>query len=378
MRSLHPDAAHVAAADSANQALSEKVAALNSSRALYDAVRAADGGSNAQARHLQRVALHDFRMGGMHLPTAGEREKAAALMLQADVTMTEFVRGCGAEGEAASDARVGRVVDEALGHSRDSSPTERANATRYVRRYTHSSSNGEVLAQLLDTRHELARTLGFASYADAEAAAGSNLRTFAAASELDAWLQGVAEQAGRGAAQEKETVRRAFGLGADARMAPWDWSHYKRAIQSSKWLSGEMSQAIAPYMTVGRVMHGLARLTDQLFGLELRPVPVGEAEVWDGHVRKMELWGEGGAENGLVGTIYLDMFSRPAAFASAGTFSVWCGRGEGPHDPDFSTSAVVLNMNVAQRSRSGDVAASLLTDHEASDLVHEYGHSLNL
>lgn len=71
------------------------------------------------------------------------------------------------------------------------------------------------------------------------------------------------------------------------------------------------------------VLQGFARLMQQLFGLSLTITPGPPSEVWAPGVLKCEARHP---DHGMMGTLYLDLCSRPGKYPSAVTFPIRCGR----------------------------------------------------
>ncbi len=91
-------------------------------------------------------------------------------------------------------------------------------------------------------------------------------------------------------------------------------------------------------------------IAGRLFGAVAREVPVRPGEVWDQHVRRLDLLDASGR---LRGTLYLDLFRRPGKAAVAAHYTVQCGCRRGD---DIQLPVIVVVRAVtfpdARRARS--------------------------
>jgi mitochondrial intermediate peptidase len=78
-----------------------------------------------------------------------------------------------------------------------------------------------------------------------------------------------------------------------------------------------------PPLTLGTVFMGLSRLFRHLYGISLRAAEVAPGEVWDTDVHKIEVIHE---DEGLIGWIYTDLFSRHGRLGGAAHYTVRCSR----------------------------------------------------
>lgn len=76
-------------------------------------------------------------------------------------------------------------------------------------------------------------------------------------------------------------------------------------------------------LTPGSVFLGLSRLFTHLYGVSFRPAEVLQGEVWHQDVRKLEVMHE---DKGLIGWLYIDLFSREGKAGGAAHYTVVCSR----------------------------------------------------
>lgn len=239
----------------------------------------------------------------------------------------------------------------------------------------HPASNQAVLGKLVKTRQALARELGYDSWAE------KVLLSSAAGDPADVWrfLENAADSV-RAPAEammgELASLRGHAGHGPSALgMAPWDVSYYSHAHtallaqrRSSRrhqdsarsWRqegAADPSQLFGEYFTLSVAMEALQDLTEQLFGIHLRVVPLGSEEAWVGdrgsglsgvfRPRPPRSAGDLGAKSvaevmrsignqpyklevsskdGIsLGEVLIDLYQRPNKFTGAAHFTVRCG-----------------------------------------------------
>jgi thimet oligopeptidase len=223
--------------------------------------------------------------------------------------------------------------------------------------------NVDVLMELLKTRHELATTLGFPTYADLATAdqmigSSSNLRAFL--KEVDDASRDVKkreyEQLLTFARQQQP------GLTSIAASDALYWSEqYRRAKYDFD------QQSVRPYFPYDQVQAGILKTAARLFHVEFKPV-VG-AKTWDPSVTTFDVYDAAGTGSGkLLGRIYLDMHPREGKdkwFSSAPLLPGIRGR-------QLPEGALICNF-------SGGVAGDpgLMLYDEVVTFFHEFGHLMH-
>ncbi len=379
-RSVHPDPAVRAAAEQAEIEIDGLATELGLDRGLYDALLAVPtAGLDPAARHLVERGLRDFRRAGVD---RDEATRARVKELREELTRLgqEFGRNI------KDDVRRLAVRPEELeGLPEDFRRAHPANAagevvlttdnTDYVPVVTYCRSprvrealwrlyrlrghpkNLEVLSRLLARRAELARLLGFptwAEYATADKMIGSER----AAADFIARIAAAAEpRMQRDFAQLLER-KRADDPGA-GEVNGWDSAFLQERVKAERY--GFEAQSLRPYFEYGRVKQGVLDVTARLFGIEYRRVPGSPA--WHEEVEVHDVF-EGGRR---LGRIYLDMHPREGKYKHYAQFTVRNGVA-GKRLPE---GALVCNF-----PRPG-AAPALLEHHEVRTFFHEFGHLLH-
>jgi len=218
--------------------------------------------------------------------------------------------------------------------------------------------NVEVLGRILEKRHELATTLGYANWAD-YATENKMIGTGAAAT---AFVDRIAEAAAKRSAEEMKVLlarKRKDVPGAKA-LDPWDSGFYADRVKAEQYRFD--AQAARPYFEAGRMIAGVLDVSGRLLDLEYRPVE--GAKVWHAEVRTYDVVGGksfGDRAGQVIGRIYLDLHPREGKFKHAAQFTVHSGQA-GRRLPE---GALLCNF-----ARPGE----LMEYGDVRTLFHEFGH----
>jgi hypothetical protein len=146
-------------------------------------------------------------------------------------------------------------------------------------------------------------------------------------------------------------------------------------------------------------MRGLSRLFSRLYGISFRPATPAPGEVWHPSVRRLDVVDE---EQGTIGVIYCDLFSREGKPPSAAHYTVRCSRRVDDDDPrgdglpegwDSRWGPGLETEGDAVRGMTGRYQLpivvlctdfgndanrpALLGWHEVETLFHEMGHAMH-
>jgi thimet oligopeptidase len=380
-RNVHPDAKVRDAAEVCEQEVDALSTELSLDRGLYDALAAVPlDGAPAATRYLVEKSLRDFRRAGVDKDDA-TRKRVRALREELVRIGQEFGRNIKddvrrLELDAADldglpedwirahpprpDGKVVVSTDNTdyvpfLTYAR--SPRAREALWRLYRLRGHPR-NLDVLSRLLRTRAELARLLGYPSWAayvtedkmiGSERAAGEFVARIAAASEA---------RMRRDYAQLLDRKRK--DEPAAERVDPWDSAYLQERVKAEQY--GFDSQSVRPYFEYGRVKQGLLDVTARLFGISYRPAP--EAPVWHPEVEAHDVL-EG---DRWLGRIYLDMHPRDGKYKHYAQFTLASGQA-GRRLPE---GVLVCNF-----PRPAPQAPALMEHGDVKTFFHEFGHLLH-
>jgi len=221
--------------------------------------------------------------------------------------------------------------------------------------------NLPLMEEILRLRHEKARLLGFANYAELSLAtkmAGSTR-------EVMDFLTDLAARAKPRAEQELEELRAyAREEHGVAELAVWDLGYYSEKLRQQRY---QVSQEdLRPYFPADQVIAGLFEVVQRLFGVTIREVE--GVDVWHPDVRFYRVTDANGE---LRGEFYVDLYARERK--RGGAWMDVC-RTRRRTTTGIQTPVAYLTCNFTPPV--GDRPA-LLTHGEVETLFHEFGHGLH-
>jgi Zn-dependent oligopeptidase len=218
--------------------------------------------------------------------------------------------------------------------------------------------NLDVLSRMLARRAELARVLGYPTWA-AYVTEDKMIRSADAAAEFIERITAGAEARMRRDFTQLLERKRVDAPGAE-RVEPWDSAYLQERVKAERY--GFDSQSVRPYFEYARVKDGVLDVTGRLFGIAYRRVP--DAPVWHADVEAYDVEEEGRT----LGRIYLDMFPRDGKYKHYAQFTLASGQ-EAIQLPE---GVLVCNF-----PRPSPGAPALMEHGDVKTFFHEFGHLLH-
>jgi thimet oligopeptidase len=381
IENVHPDQAVRDTAERVSQQVAAVATELSLNRPVYDALAAIDlAGADPETRYYVERTLRDFRLSGVDRDET-TRTQIAKLRDELVEIGQEFSRNIRSDRRSVTvkdAAQLAGLPEDYIARHPAGPDGTITISTDYpdalpVFTYAESDSlrhdlymefnnraypsNVAVLQRLLEKRHELARLLGFASYAElvmADKMVGSGLK-------VSEFIDHIVALSGRRATEEYEMLlrhKRAREANA-SQVNAWEAGYW-----SEQWRRSEYefdAQSVRPYFPYARVQAGALDVASKLFGVTFTRV---DAPVWHPAVECWEMR-EGDA---LVGRFYLDMHPREDKYRHAAEFDVRTGVA-GRQLPE---AALVCNFPGGEPGDPG-----LMEHSDVRTLFHELGHLLH-
>jgi oligopeptidase A len=366
-----------------NQALFEKY------RALRACVEFA--GLTPARQRIVENALRDFRLGGAELP-ADEKPRYAQIQEELARLSAKFsenlLDATNAHSVVIEDGkRVAGIPQDVLQAARQESgrgwkftlhmpsylpvmqyaedralreEMYRASATRAAEFGKPELDNTPLIARILPLRHEAARLLGYASYAEV-----SLVPTMAdSPSQVLGFLEDLAlrarPHAERDLAALQDFARDELGL---KELEAWDLAYASEKLRQKRYAFSD--QEVKQYFPEDAVLAGLFRLVETLYGVRIAPA---SAPVWHEDVRFFDLRD---AQGDLLGQFYLDLYARDTKRGGAWMDDARARRRCGA---SIQTPVATLNCNF---SRPVGGKPARFTHDDVITLFHEFGHGLH-
>lgn len=344
-----------------------------------------------QLRVLERYHL-DFVRSGAAL-SADERLRYAAITERLSVLGTQFGQNVlNDEREsviALSEAEVAGLSDSAkaaaaqiardrklnapyaMTASRSSvepvlqSGTDRATREKAWRAFVKRGANGnandnrKVIAETVALRAELAKLLGYETYAHYKLA-DTMAKTPEAARGL---LEQVWAHGRRKALEDRDALQAlADAEGAGITIEPWDWRFYAEKLRQARYDFD--ANELKPYFELDKVIDAAFFTAGKLFGLTFT-----RREDVPGYHPDVRVW-EAQREGRTIGLFYGDYYARPGKRSGA-----WMTSFRDQHKLDGGQVPLIVNTCNFMKPPEGEPA--LLSLDEARTVFHEFGHALH-
>ena len=352
---------------------------LSLSRPIYDRLKAIRtiGADAATKLYLART-LADFERAGVASDPA-KRAQIQALQEQLSKVSTDFdaniakgrktvtadpseLEGLPADYIAAHKPGAdGKVVistdypdlNPVMAYAKSDALRKRLMLANQTRAYPE---NDAVLRQMLDLRQQLASMLGRPNYA-ALILENKMLDTPAKVDKLLADMAAAARPAA-----DRDYAKKLAALKLtqpDAtKIEPWNNSYLGQQVQKS--LYSYDRQEARKYFAYNNVRDGILALTQDLFGVEIRP---WKTAVWDPSVEPYELLDHGQ----VIGRFYFDSHPRPGKYNHGNMVPLR----NGIAGRSIPVAALVMNMP------AGDHTTGLMEHGDVNTFLHEFGHMLH-
>lgn len=230
--------------------------------------------------------------------------------------------------------------------------------------------NLDLLAEALNIRQELAKILGYESWAE-RALDGTMAKELGAVftyyKNLKAQIDDKAKEevAERLKLKAEEMKVPAEGLVLE----PWDRRYYDQKLRLKR--DRVDHQKIREYFVYEKVLEGLIKTFENVLGLTIEEVaPQG---AWDPSVRLLSVRDANTSEP--LGLLYLDPYPRDGKYKRFAHFGFWDAHLEKQAETDIwhrPIAALVCNFPKPEAGQP-----SLLTYHDVETLFHEFGHAFH-
>jgi len=364
---------------------------LGQNAGLCNAYKQLEAGSgfaslNAAQKKVVSNALRDFRLSGVDLPEA-EKKRYAEIAERLSTICSKFAdnvldatqawekiitdesalaglpdsaRALLRELARAKDIQGYRVTLDApayiavMTHADDRSLRQEL-YTAFVTRASEQGpqagqfDNSAIMEEILALRFEQAQLLGYGSYAELSLVP----KMAESVPQVLDFLLDLARRARPGADK--------FDI---SDFQPWDQAYASEKLKEAKYAISQ--EQVRPYFPAPRVIDGMLRIAERLYGLEIRPSTT--AELWHSDATYYEIFEQGSK----IAAFYLDPYAR--ANKRGGAWMADCRVRRRLPDGSLQLPVAFLTCNF---NPPVDGKPALLTHGEVTTLFHEFGHGLH-
>ncbi len=253
------------------------------------------------------------------------------------------------------------ATNETVMGNAESEETRKAYYTKFTNRA--AAQNLPILDSLIRKRDELAKVMGFPSYA------AYNLVPKMAQDPQTVW-NFVNDLISRSSAKAKSDIvqlqnekKAELKDQKDIQLQTWDIAFFKNQILKKQY--DVNNEELRAYLPMDQCLKGMFEIYQKLLDFEFRKVE--NPSVWDPEVEMYEVY-EG---DKLKGRFYMDLFPRP----NKETWFYGVGLTPGRATP--KGYEIPVSMLLGNFSRPTKTQPSLLSQKELNTLFHEFGHIMN-
>ncbi|XP_022637261.1 mitochondrial intermediate peptidase, mitochondrial isoform X2 [Vigna radiata var. radiata] len=391
-RHTHPDREFVEEASKASMRINEYLHYLNTNHDLYDAIKKAEQECNMLSEEAKRGVRNlraDFERGGINL-CSGKLDQVNKLNIEIAQLCREYNENIVMDPgivDIYPSSRIPRnlhylvkpihrsvsLITKDLSGSRGTLKekgfritTDPQTVSSVLQFSSDDEANVDVLKRLISARHELAQIMGCSSYTEFSIKPNMALSPKVVMSFLLEMSKMVKPKTREEHRLLTKFKREKCGQ-SDEDLRPWDETYYMTMMKSSAYKLD--ASVVGSYFSLSNCIEGLKVLVQSLFGATFHSIPLAPNESWDPHVLKLSLHHP---EEGDLGYLYLDLYSRKGKYPGCAHFAIKGGRRISPTEYQLPIVALVCNFPGSQNP-----SAVRLNHWEVETLFHEFGHALH-
>ncbi len=239
--------------------------------------------------------------------------------------------------------------------------------------------NASIVARVMELRKEMARLLGFSSFADLTLAHRMAANGQQAMGFIDDMMKKVKPAFDAEISQLLGFISQCKGV-KEEKLNPWDTSYYMRKL--AKELFSFDTELLRPYQECNRVLNGMFAIFEKLYSIRIQELPTryagmseppaeGAVAVWHPEVRVFAVHDV--ATGTHLGSFYMDLFPRNSKRGGAWVQPLDYGtpaHDGRPHSPHLAI--LVANLSPATEDHP-----ALFSHLDVETVFHEFGHMMH-
>jgi peptidyl-dipeptidase Dcp len=221
--------------------------------------------------------------------------------------------------------------------------------------------NSQNVVKIVNLRLELAKMLGFKSYA--EMTLGDRMAD--TPEKVEKFLNDLYKESKPAALRDFNNIRLfAESLGHEGRIERYDWAYYSEKLKKNKYDIDD--EILKPYFSLEKVEQAILELATSLYNI--RFAENNNIPVYNPDVKTFEVYD---SDNSFLSVLYLDFHPRPGKNGGA-----WMTSFRDQKKKDGNDIRPLISL-VANFTRPSETTPSLLSFNELTTFLHEFGHSLH-
>jgi len=223
--------------------------------------------------------------------------------------------------------------------------------------------NVAVLEQMIAKRDELAKALGFTSFAHYQLSR-EMVKEPAKAEQFLAKMLAEVTSKQQGELEEIKAIVPSVKVTEEGKLAPWDALYAEQQVKELRYSLNQ--EQIKEYFPLEKTIAGLVWLFENFLGLKMTLLPM--PGLWHEDVQLVKI----ADTSHVYGYILLDLFPRPSKYSHACHGTIVAGIES--FDKKSTTS---LGIVIANFPKPTDKTPSLLSFSDVKTFFHELGHAIH-
>jgi thimet oligopeptidase len=227
------------------------------------------------------------------------------------------------------------------------------------------AANIPLLEKILPLRDDIARKLGYKTWADYQIEVKMAGTAASAIDFLEKLKTGLQPKFDAELAEFRRLKIKESG-DANAQICVWDWRYFSNQLKKEKYnVDAEQLRVYFPYQ---RVLDGMFTIYQAIFGLKFERVEPPYKWIGD-----LQLYAVSDAKTGEpLGLFYLDMFPREGKYNHFAHFRLIAGKVMAGGKYQRPTVALICNFPSPTKDKP-----SLLSHSDVETIFHEFGHAMH-
>jgi len=221
--------------------------------------------------------------------------------------------------------------------------------------------NSKNVVKIVNLRLELAKMLGFNSYA--EMTLGDRMAD--TPEKVEKFLEDLYKESRPAALRDFDNIKLfAESLGHEEGIERFDWAYYSEKLKKNKYDIDD--EILKPYFSLEKVEQAILELATLLYNI--RFVRNNNIPVYNPEVKTFEVYN---SDDSFLSVLYLDFHPRPGKNGGA-----WMTSFRDQKKKDGNDIRPLISL-VGNFTRPSETTPSLLSFNELTTFLHEFGHSLH-
>jgi thimet oligopeptidase len=225
--------------------------------------------------------------------------------------------------------------------------------------------NQAILKNIIAKRDQLAKKIGFASYADMDLSDQMVQTPGRARQFIENLLVKAHDKERQEFDQLIASLPEGMKLSVDRKINPWDFPYAKNQYKKKHFDIDE--QKIAEYFPMEKTVAGLLDIYQKFFSVQFKSVPV--SGLWHEDVTMMEV--HNAKNDKLLGYFLLDLYPRDNKYSHACQVTIL------PATYLDGKAVPAIALVIANFPKSTATKPSLLKRNDVCTFFHEFGHALH-